>query len=120
MAVTDPYKILGVDPGATEEEIKSAYRQLVKKYHPDNYAGSPLADLANEKMQEINEAYDMVMKQRRGGTSGGYDPNAQYAGNPGYSGYSGNAGYGGQTAGTGSGTSSKAPSSSSGAGWTTP
>ena len=38
MAVTDPYKILGVDPGATEEEIKSAYRQLVKKYHPDNYA----------------------------------------------------------------------------------
>ena len=86
MAVTDPYKILGVDPGATEEEIKSAYRQLVKKYHPDNYAGSPLADLANEKMQEINEAYDMVMKQRRGGTSGGYDPNAQYAGNPGYSG----------------------------------
>ena len=101
MAVTDPYKILGVDPGATEEEIKSAYRQLVKKYHPDNYAGSPLADLANEKMQEINEAYDMVMKQRRGGTSGGYDPNAQYAGNPGYSGYSGNAGYGGQTSALG-------------------
>ena len=62
MAVTDPYKVLGVSPEATDEEIKSAYRQLVKKYHPDNYADSPLADLANEKMQEINEAYDMVMK----------------------------------------------------------
>ena len=69
MAVTDPYKVLGVSPEATDEEIKSAYRQLVRKYHPDNYADSPLADLANEKMQEINEAYDMVMKSRRSGAS---------------------------------------------------
>lgn len=99
MAVTDPYKVLGVSPEATDEEIKSAYRQLVKKYHPDNYADSPLADLANEKMQEINEAYDMVMKSRRSGASASasgssYDPNAGYSG-----GYSGNASYGGQSSG---------------------
>ena len=65
MAVTDPYKVLGVSPNASEEEVKSAYRQLAKKYHPDNYADSPLADLANEKMQEINEAYDMVINRIR-------------------------------------------------------
>ncbi len=95
MAVTDPYKVLGVSPDASEEEIKSAYRQLVKKYHPDNYADSPLADLANEKMQEVNEAYDMVMKSRREtGPTGGYDANAQYQGR---AGYSGNAGYGSQS-----------------------
>lgn len=100
MAVTDPYKVLGVSPEATDEEIKSTYRQLVKKYHPDNYADSPLADLANEKMQEINEAYDMVMKSRRSGASASasgssYDgPNAGYSG-----GYSGNASYGGQPSG---------------------
>lgn len=99
MAVTDPYKVLGVSPEATDEEIKSAYRQLVKKYHPDNYADSPLADLANEKMQEINEAYDMVMKSRRSGASASasgssYDPNAGYSG-----GYSGNTSYGGQSSG---------------------
>ena len=99
MAVTDPYKVLGVSPEATDEEIKSAYRQLVRKYHPDNYADSPLADLANEKMQEINEAYDMVMKSRRSGASASasgssYDSNAGYSG-----GYSGNASYGGQSSG---------------------
>lgn len=61
----DPYKILGVSYNATEEEIKAAYRELAKKYHPDNYADSPLADLANEKMQEINEAYDTIIANLR-------------------------------------------------------
>lgn len=60
----DPYEVLGVSPSATEEEIKKAYRELAKKYHPDNYANNPLADLANEKMQEINEAYDTIIKRR--------------------------------------------------------
>lgn len=79
--MSDPYKILGVSPTATDEQIKTAYRELAKKYHPDNYSGSPIADLASEKMKEVNEAYDQVMSQRKnrkngtpfsGGTSGGY------------------------------------------------
>lgn len=68
----DPYKILGVSPNASDEQIKAAYRGLAKKYHPDNYAGNPLSDLAEEKMQEINQAYDEILKQRKAGqTSAG-------------------------------------------------
>lgn len=60
-----PYKVLGIEPSATDEEVKAAYRNLAKKYHPDNYADSPLADLAEEKMKAINEAYDTIMKKRK-------------------------------------------------------
>lgn len=67
--MTDPYKVLGVSPAADDSEIKAAYRELAKKYHPDNYANNPLSDLANEKMSEINEAYDEIMNMRRGGSS---------------------------------------------------
>ena len=52
--MTDPYKILGVSPYDTDEKIKSAYRELAKKYHPDNYQDSPLKDIADNKMKEIN------------------------------------------------------------------
>ena len=74
--MTDPYKVLGVSRDASEEEIKKAYRDLARKYHPDNYATSPLADLAQEKMKEINEAYDTVMRERQSrgdSTQGSYD-----------------------------------------------
>ncbi len=103
MAVTDPYKVLGVSPNASEEEVKSAYRQLVKKYHPDNYADSPLADLANEKMQEVNEAYDMIINRlRANGQSSSQGSNASggsYYGGQQQSGYGGYGGYAGQTSG---------------------
>ncbi len=65
----DPYEVLGVSKNASDDEIKSAYRELARKYHPDNYADNPLSDLAGEKMQEINEAYDAIVNSRRRGSS---------------------------------------------------
>ncbi len=75
--MNDPYQTLGVGRNATDEQIKQAYKELARKYHPDNYANNPLSDLAEEKMKEINEAYDAIMNERRGGSSnnsysGGY------------------------------------------------
>ena len=68
----DPYEVLGVPRSATDDEIKAAYRKLARKYHPDKYTDNPLWDLAQEKMQEINEAYDAIVKERRaGGSSSG-------------------------------------------------
>ena len=63
----DPYQVLGITPSATDEEVKDAYRALVKKYHPDKFADSDLAELANEKMKEVNAAYDEIQKMRNGG-----------------------------------------------------
>ena len=68
--MTDPYIVLGVKPDASDEEIKRAYRELARKYHPDNYQNNPLADLAEEKMKEVNEAYDEINRMRSGGGSG--------------------------------------------------
>ncbi len=75
----DPYEVLGIPRTATDDEVKSAYRKLSKKYHPDNYNNSPLASVAEEKMKEINEAYDAINSQRKGGAAGaagGYSGNA--------------------------------------------
>jgi molecular chaperone DnaJ len=69
----DPYKILGVSRNASDDEIKRAYRELVKKYHPDKYAGNPLADLVEEKMKEINEAYETIERERRSGAQPDYN-----------------------------------------------
>lgn len=68
--MNDPYKILGVPPTATDEEVKKAYRDLARKYHPDKYAGTDLADLASEKMKEINAAYEQINAERSGKQTG--------------------------------------------------
>ncbi len=67
--MNDPYSVLGVSPSASDEEVKKAYRDLARKYHPDNYQDNPLADLAQEKMKAINEAYDAITKARASGSN---------------------------------------------------
>lgn len=74
----DPYQILGIPRTATDDEVKAAYRELARKYHPDKYRDSDLADLAGEKMKEINEAYDTIKKMRAGGGSAGAGQQAGY------------------------------------------
>jgi curved DNA-binding protein CbpA len=58
----NPYEVLEIKEGASKDDIKRAYKELVKKYHPDQYGNNPLRDLAEEKLREINEAYDHLMK----------------------------------------------------------
>lgn len=66
----NPYEVLGIREGASQDEIKQAYRELVKKYHPDRYSDNPLKDLAEEKLREVNEAYDYLTKNPVSGNSG--------------------------------------------------
>ncbi|HWT76900.1 MAG TPA: DnaJ domain-containing protein [Mobilitalea sp.] len=68
--INNPYSVLGVSPSASNEEIKKAYRELSRKYHPDSYVNNPLASLAEEKFKEVQEAYDQIMKERENGYSG--------------------------------------------------
>lgn len=75
MSEKDPYQVLGVSRDASDEEIKKAYRKLVRKYHPDKYQNSDLADLASEKMKEVNAAYEEIEKMRAEGASGAQGQN---------------------------------------------
>ena len=64
--MTDPYKVLGVSPSATDEEVTQAYRKMAKRYHPDLNPGDKNAE---QKMKEINAAYDQIKKNKHGGAS---------------------------------------------------
>lgn len=92
----NPYKVLGVSENASQEEIRTAYLELVKKYHPDKYTDNPLKELAGEKLKEINQAYEMLTKKQTNtgfgtsssGTYGSYNAGGSYT-RPGGTAYNG-------------------------------
>lgn len=60
----NPYDVLGIDSSATIEQVKTAYKNLARKYQSDEFAGGPLSEHASKKMDEINEAYDYIIYSR--------------------------------------------------------
>lgn len=89
----DPYSVLGISRGASDEEIKKAYRNLSRKYHPDANINNPNKAQAEEKFKEVQQAYDQIMKEKEAG----YSYNGGYGNNAGY----GNGGFGGGFGGFG-------------------
>ena len=71
--MVDPYRVLGVDRSASDEEIKKAYRNLSRKYHPDANINNPNKAQAEERFKEIQAAYNQIMDDRQNGSySSGY------------------------------------------------
>ena len=90
--MTDPYQVLGVSRGASDEEIKKAYRALSRKYHPDANVYNPNRDEAEEHFKEVQQAYDQIMKEKQQG--GGYGYGGGYSSNSGGYSYAGSHGFG--------------------------
>lgn len=82
--MTDPYKVLGLTRGASDEEIKKAYRALSRKYHPDANVNNPNAAQAEERFKQVQAAYDQIMKEKEQGYYGGYGNTGGYGGFGGY------------------------------------
>ena len=102
----DAYEVLGLNYTATDEEVKRAYRELLRKYHPDNYAGTnnPLASLAEEKFKEVQEAYQEITERRSlgdYGPIGGDIPRNGYSAGNSYGSYGSSGTYDGQAGGYG-------------------
>ncbi|MCR4600321.1 MAG: DnaJ domain-containing protein [Clostridia bacterium] len=79
--MSDPYKILGIDRNATDDEVKKAYRNLARKYHPDRNPGNKAAE---DMFKVVNEAYDHIMNERKNGGNSGYGGFDPFGGNAGY------------------------------------
>ena len=84
----NPYQVLGISPGASDDEIKKAYRALSRKYHPDANINNPNKAQAEEKFKQVQQAYEQIMREREQGSSYG----GSYSGFGGFDGYSGNSG----------------------------
>ena len=91
--VFDPYQVLGVSPNATDEEVKKAYRQLSRRYHPDANVNNPNAAQAEEKFKQVQQAYEEIMKMREQGARGSYSQSAYGPGSS-HSAYGNSYGYG--------------------------
>ena len=83
----NPYQVLGISPGASDDEIKKAYRALSRKYHPDANINNPNKAQAEEKFKQVQQAYDQIMKEKQSGA----------AGTGGYGGAGSSSSYGGST-----------------------
>ncbi len=105
--MSDPYKVLGVSRDASDEEIKKAYRQLSRKYHPDANINNPNKDKAEEMFKIVQEAYEQIMYEKQHpyassgfGTSHGsssYGPGSSHYGGASSAGSSSSSGYGTQS-----------------------
>ena len=96
----DPYSVLGIPRSASDEEIKKAYRNLSRKYHPDANINNPNKDQAEAKFKEIQQAYQQIMHEREYGTadssySGGYGTSGGYGSSGGYGPFGDFGGFGG-------------------------
>ena len=103
----DPYQVLGISRDATDEEIKKAYRALSRKYHPDANINNPNKAQAEAKFKEIQQAYQLIMKERSGGGAGnrtqsGYGQGGYGQNSYGQSGYRQGSAYGHQSGTQGS------------------
>lgn len=98
--MTDPYQVLGISRGASDEEIKKAYRSLSRRYHPDANINNPNKAQAEEKFKQVQQAYDQIMKEKQqgssyGGSYNGYGTGSAYGGFGGFGEdfYGGSSGY---------------------------
>lgn len=78
--MTDPYRVLGVSKGATNEEIKKAYRKLSRQYHPDANINNPNKDEAEVKFKEVQQAYEQIIKEREYGSSYTHETQRDFGG----------------------------------------
>ena len=97
--MSNPYEVLGVRPGASDEEIKKAYRALSRKYHPDANVNNPAKEQAEEKFKQVQQAYDQIMKEKQQGYSYGGNGYGYGSTGSGTYGYGSNRTYGGYSSG---------------------